>query len=65
MKLERVWWCPSDGTEVVTDASANYPGNCPSCVYRLHDLGYRVGNGRWDWSYYSTLDAARKDRRIR
>ena len=29
------------------------------------DIGWRVGNHRGDWSYYSTLENALKDRRVK
>lgn len=59
---EKCYWCPSCGAEGVE----------PTCDPARHggeeraraDLGWRVGNGRHDYSYYSTYESAMKDRRV-
>ncbi len=61
-KLEPVhfWACVVDGKEV---ASATSPDPCSEHNAGWYDMGYRVGEGAANYSWYSTLEQALKDRR--
>lgn len=50
-----VWWCGLGcGAEIVSAAS----GTCPKCGGRLADLGWRAGERREVFVYYSTQEGA-------
>ena len=59
---ERVFWCNTCGLEGTDQL-------CPGPKFHVNrvrdDVGWRVGHHRGDFSYYSTLESAMRDRRVK
>jgi hypothetical protein len=50
-----VWWCDLGcGAEIISAT----PGMCPKCDRRMVDLGWRAGDHRAVFVYYSTQEGA-------
>jgi hypothetical protein len=57
-----VWACPYDWKEVTGEAR---PERCAEHDCPFIDMGWRVGNGTHDHSWYATLERALTDRRCK
>jgi hypothetical protein len=59
---EAVWWCPTDGAEVVSTSRPPCPRDP---IHQPVSVGWRVGYCRANYSWYSTAERARTDRRCK
>lgn len=57
-----VWACAVNGEEVT---GADMPPPCPAHNVGWLDMGWRVGHTTTNYSWYSTLESAMKDRRCK